>query len=242
MIMSHNSVIEYLVIGLLMCGNLVCRVPIMGGAYECPVPQFGGLNLWARPVEGSICLRVDQSSDRVLGWETYSCFSSAARDICRSEASPRGTQVHSALGRRRGASNLWRGTGAVLREIGGDVALVHPHGLAGVSFDESLVLLWLILCFRFVRTAVTFGKKFVITPLVGSKVSHTLRRHFQFLSVFLRSTAPLHQNFVLHQSCNAPVALLRHVPPGHAHRISIVTSKDPKAPEVQDGSLMQNYV
>lgn len=81
-----------------MWGNLDCLNTVMDGGLAKSVPQLGGLCRTGLPVDGKICLSVDQSSLLVLVEETYICLSSADRETDLKDASPSGTQCLSVTG------------------------------------------------------------------------------------------------------------------------------------------------
>ena len=79
-----------------------------------PVPQFAGRTFSAKPLDGNICLRVDQSSQRVLWLVGYLGPSLASRKL----DDPRGgNQWFAGAGNflTFGDMSLCRGTGAVDR-------------------------------------------------------------------------------------------------------------------------------
>lgn len=59
----------YLPMGLLMIGNLLGVVSAYATGNSLPVPQFWGWKRTKYPLDGSICLSVEYSSHRVLGWD-----------------------------------------------------------------------------------------------------------------------------------------------------------------------------
>lgn len=63
------ALFSYLVIGLLMWGRRVSFFVDHVGGVEIPVPHLGWEHRLQCPLEGSICLRVDHSSQREEGEE-----------------------------------------------------------------------------------------------------------------------------------------------------------------------------
>ena len=75
-----------------MCGRCLGVLWDQEGEFAKPVPHFGGPWGTQCPLEGSICLRVDHSSQRENGAEANSPFSSLAREKDLRGASAGGTQ------------------------------------------------------------------------------------------------------------------------------------------------------
>ena len=120
---SHWIDNTYLVMGLLMTGNLLGTLFAHVGGVDAPVPHLGGRWQLQWPFEGNICRSVDHSSHRDEGWEVWMRLSSCdlEKDLRGASLLFSGTQWAGRVDKLGcdWARNLWRWAGAELRRSSG---------------------------------------------------------------------------------------------------------------------------